>query len=817
MTITGPLVLPPDVMLTPVADLSNELRKQFRAEEGDVAVTRLRSRTPSKIVDAQVAALINQFREPRTIVEAVINYCRANLLEPERTLEEALPVLEHFIRARVLVMLGSEDASRITATYPIGAVIADMTVIRCVQVLEDSELYKVETTNNQHAALKIARSGHIEALSRAIAREADVLRRLDGIVNAPALAKGVFQDRPYLVTGWCPGLTADSAANSLRHLHGFGAPGWGTLRDLSAAIADAYAHLHQQGLIHGDVHPRNVLVDPSGAIKIVDFGLARFEETTPVLGDVYRGGVGYFFEPEFASARARRSTPPQATFLGEQYSLAAMIYMLISGVHYIDFSAEKREMMRQIAEDPPLPFRGSGKGWPGLERILARALRKNPSERFRSLSEFAGVLRNVDGPPSTQVTMATEPPVDHSAAAALVNRVLERVVAPDGQLFTRGLAAPPFSSVNYGMAGIAYALCRFARQRDDTHLLTSADLWVTRAAARMGTDAAFYSADLKITPATVGQIALYHTATGVEVVRAIIAHAMCDVVSQQTAVREFVAAAQHQCDCLDLTLGKASILIGCSLLAELPIQADWLDIQPLLTLGDKVLGQLWFELDAMPPIGDETGLRVLGIAHGWAGILYATLRWCHSAQRPLPNRTEERLRQLAARAELTDRGARWRIKLPKSSQRQLGAASDYMNGWCNGTGGHIFLWTLASQFLGDDSFAELAERAAWDAWDQANEFDSLCCGLAGSAYGLFSVYRQTGDQIWLRRAKELADRAIKTTRNSAMPDSLYKGTLGVAVLASDLLDPDNARMPLFEAEGWPQHGGANATPNRPLF
>lgn len=40
MSITGPLVLPPDVVLTPVADLSAEIRKQFHAEEGDVAITR---------------------------------------------------------------------------------------------------------------------------------------------------------------------------------------------------------------------------------------------------------------------------------------------------------------------------------------------------------------------------------------------------------------------------------------------------------------------------------------------------------------------------------------------------------------------------------------------------------------------------------------------------------------------------------------------------------------------------------------------------------------------------------------------------------
>lgn len=376
MITTNPYILPSDVVLTPVTDLSHDLRKQFRADEGDVAITRPRSRTPSKIVDAQLAALIRQFREPKTIVEAVIDYSRQNQLDPERTLEEAFPVLASFINAHILLPLGSEDAVRIVASYDAGEVIAGLTVVRCIQIIEDSELYKVETSNGQLAALKIARPGHIEALEWALEREANVLRQLDGVANPTLFDSGIFRDRPYLVTAWCPGVTAHSAAYGLRQVSGFGAQRWGPLRDFCVAICDAYAHLHQQGLIHGDVHPRNVLIDPGGAIKIIDFGLARFDDIESQPHKLRRGGIGFFFEPEFARARLARRKVPRSTFMGEQYSLAAMIYMLISGGHYMDFSAEKHEMMRQIAEDPTMPFDRHGEAWPSLEAVLAQALRK---------------------------------------------------------------------------------------------------------------------------------------------------------------------------------------------------------------------------------------------------------------------------------------------------------------------------------------------------------------------------------------------------------------------------------------------------------
>ena len=92
MAILDPLVLPPDVVIVPVSELPPELREQVGHEAGDYSVTRPRSRTMSSIVDAKTAALLETFRTPATIVDAVIAFSAAEGLDPRATLDDAFAV-----------------------------------------------------------------------------------------------------------------------------------------------------------------------------------------------------------------------------------------------------------------------------------------------------------------------------------------------------------------------------------------------------------------------------------------------------------------------------------------------------------------------------------------------------------------------------------------------------------------------------------------------------------------------------------------------------------------------------------------------------
>ena len=54
-----------------------------------------------------------------------------------------------------------------------------------------------------------------------------------------------------------------------------------------------------------------------------------------------------------------------------------------------------------------------------------------------------------------------------------------------------------------------------------------------------------------------------------------------------------------------------------------------------------------------------------------------------------------------------------------------------MTGWCNGGTGHVFLWTLAHELLGESSYGRLAEATALDVFHTPLQIETLCCGLAG--------------------------------------------------------------------------------------
>jgi eukaryotic-like serine/threonine-protein kinase len=799
MEITGTLVMAADTVLLPVEQLSDDLRRQVQAAEGDYAVMRPNSRTSARIIDGDAAKLLEEFRRPNTVVQAVIEYCSATKSDPESILEAAFPMLERLVHARLLVPADSPNNRSIRPLLEVGSHFAGVEIIACIQALEDTDLYRVKTSHGETAALKLMRSGAGPEIDLMFQREAFVLEHLDAAVTPAVLATGVENDDHYLLLSWCDG--SDCAGTAARFRASADYP---ALLGLSLAILESYAHLHAQNVIHSDVHPRNILVDGNNSIRIVDFGLSRIASVGNKFRYSQRGGIGYFFEPEYANPVRSGRRPPVSSMLGEQYSLAALLYFLITGKHYIDFSLERHEMLRQIAEDSPLPFGSRGlQPWPAVEEILVRALAKDPSARFASVASFADSLRSISQLPNPTIS-AEVTPVFHNTALETLAHILKRLDG-EGPLLQSGLTLAPRTSITYGSAGVACGLHRIACAGQDPTVLSVADLWGERAAREVGFVDAWYCPDVEITLETVGQVSPYHTESGVHFVKNLIAHSMGDVVIQQRALEAFIFASLKPCDNLDLTLGRAGTLLTAShLLAALGSEST-VNLAALRDLGNDTMSYIWQKLDSYPQILECPQIRYSGIAHGWAGILYATLCWSRASGVSLPPNTRERLDQLAALAWHDGRTVIWN-RIIGGNERD--AAGPLVGGWCNGTAGQVHLWLSAHSTFKDDRYLVLADKAGWHTAEADSRNGSLCCGFSGQAYALLALYKQTGERAWLHRAQGLAEKAAIAYRELApgrnsdalllRPDSLYKGELGVAVLAADLQNPDDSAMPAFE-------------------
>ncbi|HEV7919863.1 MAG TPA: lanthionine synthetase LanC family protein [Thermoanaerobaculia bacterium] len=764
MNITEPFVLKDDVLLIPCAELSEEMRERVSFDEGDFTLSRRHGRGLAQVIDGETAALLKLFREPRTIVDAVLQNSRSAGRDPAVWLDELLPHLGKFLQNNILVPAGSAEEQEIRPRHEAGAKIGRWEVVRCASLIEDSEVHQLRD-GTEVAALKIARSSS-SAMQRLFDNETAILRRLEGAGIAPRLLEaGLHEERPYLIIDWLPGVDAGVAAAERRHDRA-------SLIDLCASIAEAYAALHARGVLHADVHPRNVLV--GDRVMLLDFGFSSLAGQPPRVG---RGGMYYFFEPEYLAAQRHGvMLPPSAA--GEQYALAALLYLLVSGHHYLDFRYEREEMARQVESDPPVPFAKRGiPPWPEVEQLLFRALEKDPSRRYGSMAEFAALLAAAR---DEAVRKSLAAPVS-PRARALLEETLQSF-ARGGEMFITRYPLPPTASVNYGCAGAAAGLLRIAEARSDAALLALADVWRSRAATLIGREGSFYADAIDAPAALIGEVTPYHTESGIHAAAAMIAAAMADTTAQHRAIAAFLRASDRPCPQLDLTLGRSGSLLAAALLLD-----DAPDHPPLRAFGSATMAAIWAELDAHPSITGH-----LGMAHGWTGYLYAALRWCAASGSPLPARLVSRLHELAALEITKGRGVYWPIATDRPP-------SVMMPGWCSGSAGQVFLFTLAHRILGDPEWLHLAERCAWNTWDEPRGIADLCCGTAGRAYALLNLYKHTGATEWLSRARHLANHAAAhATTTAPRRNALWKGELGVATLIADLGSPENARMPFFE-------------------
>lgn len=788
MSIYGCLVLPPDVRIVPVLDLDAVTRGRIDALEGDYTITRPKSRTPTSVLDADSAELLASFRTPARIVDAVAEFAARRGSDPQATLDAAYPMLSRLYRMQLLVPEASALAVPIEGELKPGDEVLGFRLIRRVQVLDDNEVFLARDARGRHAAVKFYRGADRDAVRRLV-REARLLRRIGGSRVPAVFALSRGDSGVGLVTEWVSGLEAHHAAALFQ--------GVGSIREesgllsLCVEIASAFAEIHESGVVHGDVHPRNVLIEASGAARLIDFGLAR--DFRRLRHDELRRGVTFYLAPEHAQA-ARRAEQVLPSKAGEQYALAALLYELWTGAPYLNWSLERDETLRQIVEDRPLALEARHvPAWPALEEVLRRALAKRAEERFPSVRALADAL-------GTLLPEAVERDRGRreSGSGAAPERVLlgesVRRYGLGGPALADGLPDAPFASINYGAAGIAYALLRMAQRRGDPRLLAAADLWSQCAYAQAQREGAFFNADLQIERATVGEISLFHSLSGLHCVRALASAAQGDVASANAALKAFVAhttrpfGGAEPAGALDLALGASGLLLGCAELVESIPDLPVFFRAPVLERGEQIAQEILGQVRTAPIA--ESDLRTLGVAHGWSGLLFSLLRWTCAVKRHPDPVLRDRLEELAALAQPIAGGLRWPV---------LHGGDSFMDGWCNGSAGHAMLFALACRIFGRPEFGILAERAATSACSSLSRLGSLCCGQAGIGYALLAVHRLTGDPVWLRRARSAARRAAGDRSKHFVRDALYKGGVGVALLAEDLDAPEEGAMPLFES------------------
>lgn len=777
IAIRGTYFLPKDVLLTPVSKLPEQVRKTLNADNReDIAITRTFTRGSTKIVDSELAALLSEFTNGSTIPFAIARYCQKSKDEPKQLLEAALPVLMEMITSSILT---SEEASEAKPEflYQPGDCIGGYHIVKQIQVFQESEVYKVVNEQNERFALKIARSNRA-SYSALLKNERDVLNHLNPHRNAKKTTFSAYhEDCLWMVSEWAHGSDITKVAYAYR-----ASGARNKLLRLIRNLIQAYAKIHQQNIVHGDVHPGNVLVLRNDEVRIIDFGHARHIKEPSEPKSEKRGGVAYFFEPEYAESALAGKTPPPATKKSEQFAIASLIYVLATGHYYDDFDLEREAMFTAIVNPQPKAFSHYGcPSWPELERVLARALSKNPKDRFLDVQAMLAALPD---------TVEDEEKLDDIQAYA--NQVLTDL-SPENEIFGNGLHSGPTCSINGGAGGIAYALLRLSYVNDHPDFLAQSELWLQKAISLQKSHDAFGNPKHEEQRQMVGPTSIHHTEVGLQWLSCLLAFVKNQKEAAHHQCESFFSAILEESEALDTTLGKLSVILA---LSELWHHSDPELQSKIKESGDAILSGVWKNKACTQSIGDDFSVFNYGFAHGWSGVLYTTLQWHMLTGSELPEKFLDRCDELISKMEDKGRGKSY---LWISSE---GTSMGSMMGWCNGATGTLFLFALLYEHFNLPVYQKTVEDLAWEIWDDHSKGIDLCCGAAGKIFALLKAAEVLSDEeIWRERARMLAKIAIINGRDldsEAHPKySLFKGQLGLSLACQAIVHPPKITMPMM--------------------
>ncbi len=173
---------------------------------------------------------------------------------------------------------------------------------------------------------------------------------------------------------------------------------------IAAAVCEALQYAHQQGIVHRDVKPQNILLTPAGEVKVTDFGIARalssatITETGTVLGSVH------YLSPEQAAGEP-------ATAASDLYALGVVLFEMLTGQLPFDGESPVAVALKHLYEDPPSVRDRNPQVPAWLDGVVRRAMAKRPEDRYPSASQMQADLEGQTAYWREGPTVVLSPPV----------------------------------------------------------------------------------------------------------------------------------------------------------------------------------------------------------------------------------------------------------------------------------------------------------------------------------------------------------------------------------------------------------------------
>jgi eukaryotic-like serine/threonine-protein kinase len=197
--------------------------------------------------------------------------------------------------------------------------------------------------------------------------------------------------RPFIVMEYCEG---ETLSQRMRRRSVDTAEFLTIARQIAAGLAAAHAN----GVVHRDIKAANIMIEPTGAVKILDFGLAKFlQQEQMSQKKSFESTSGHFFGTlHYLSPEQARGAQSDART--DLFSVGVVLYQMASG--HLPFNADSPLMvLEKIRDAEPEPFTALDPAFPQTAaRIIGKLLQKNPDHRYQNASDLLHDLGEIDTP-----------------------------------------------------------------------------------------------------------------------------------------------------------------------------------------------------------------------------------------------------------------------------------------------------------------------------------------------------------------------------------------------------------------------------------
>jgi hypothetical protein len=156
------------------------------------------------------------------------------------------------------------------------------------------------------------------------------------------------------------------------------------------ALCSAIDYAHSRGMVHRDIKPANVMINQDGQIVLTDFGIARIVGATQFTQTGALAGTPAYMSPEQGQGE-------RGDERSDIYSLGVMLYEMVTGAVPYDADTPFAVIMQHINQPLPLPTKINPDIPETIERVILKAMGKNPDDRYQTAGEMARDLRDAVG------------------------------------------------------------------------------------------------------------------------------------------------------------------------------------------------------------------------------------------------------------------------------------------------------------------------------------------------------------------------------------------------------------------------------------